>query len=40
MPKKFKKNIDKVESIATILGIIALALKKTKSFTNEEKNLI
>ena len=39
MLKKFKKNINKVESIANILGIIALALKKTKSFTKRGKEL-
>ena len=39
IPKEFKKNINKAESIATILGIIALALKKTKSFTKRGKEL-
>ena len=39
IPKEFKKNINKAESIATILGIIALALKKTKSKRGKELNL-
>ena len=39
IPKEFKKNINKAESIATILGIISLALKKTKSKRGKELNL-
>ena len=39
IPKEYKKNINKAESIATILGIISLALKKTKSKRGKELNL-